>query len=283
MIAPDRDLKRTHAQPLCNTRSRVFSGPGGLPLSLDPWPTLCIRRANHDLVHRMRSTTLFLFLAVCTSAFAQTEIPQLPASGKAIGDFIPQRWVAIETAYGDLNRDGTDDVALVLQCQDTIPGDTTGRAGASPAPPRKLVVLMAMEGQYRLVLDNDRFVLRADEGGLFDPFAGVAIEAGMLVLRFYGGSALRYSNSYTFRYARSGFRMTAAEAVSYHAATGEGVSHNIDLVNDRMRVTTGNMTQTDEPTNTSEEKVLNRGTGPLPSFETFVRPFTWRFDDDLVL
>lgn len=106
---------------------------------------------------------------------------------------------------------------------------STGRAGTSPAPPRKLVVLLAMEGQYRLVQDNDRFILRADEGGMFDPFTGVAIEDGMLVLRFYGGSVWRYSKSYTFRYARGGFKLIAAEAASYHAVTGEGVSRSIAM------------------------------------------------------
>lgn len=54
-------------------------------------------------------------------------------------------------------------------------------------------------------------------------------------------------------------------------------------MNDRMLVTSGNITQTDEPTNTTSERVLDRSNGPLPSFETFVRPFTWRFDDELTL
>lgn len=245
-------------------------------------PRCSIDRANDEPAHApLLTRSLFLLpLVLCLSVAAQSDLPALPRSGSTWDAFIPERWVAMDTAVGDLNNDQVDDVAFVLQCLDSLEGDTTGRTGWSPVPPRKLVVLLAMPDGYRLVQDNDRFILRADEGGWFDPYEGMAIADGLLVIRFYGGSAWRYSRSYSFRYGRGGFHLVAAETADYHATSGEGAAYRIDFINHRMEVTTGNITEEEETNETTVKELPPDG---LRSFSTFARPFTWMIDGELDL
>ena len=230
----------------------------------------------------MRCACFVVLLFRCAFIVGQTGIAQLPASGPSIGAFIPENWLPLDTTIGDLNNDQRDDAVLVLQCRDTIPGDTTGLGtDFFFAPPRTLAILFGTAEGYMLALQNDHFILRSNEGGaFFDPFEGVEIKDGTFLIYFYGGSAWRWSHTYKFRYGKVGFELIGAEAVSYHSATGEGEARSFDFLTHSMKLTSGNMTE-DEESNKSTEKELP----PLPlrTFDTFVRPFTWRIDDDLTL
>ena len=227
----------------------------------------------------MRLPTLALLFILATSTIAQNDAPRLPKTGNTFATFIPERWPAIDTACGDLNNDGTDDVVLVLQCQDTIPGDTTGASGTN-APPRKLVVLFAEGAGYSLAVDNDRFILRADEGGWFDPFEGMEVKDGALNISFYGGSAWRYSNTYTFQWLEGAFMLIAAETVSYHVAEGNGEKHNYDFLTHRGSTTTGNMTEADAANKTTWKDLPMLK--PM-SLDALLRPFVWEVEPGIRL
>ena len=229
----------------------------------------------------MRRSCTALLLANCALAFAQTGLPQLPSSGSSIGAFVPERWLAIDTAFGDLNKDQRDDAVLVLQCRDTLLGDTMGMGSeSSPAPPRTLAVLFGTVDGYQLGLQNDRFILRSNEGGYFDPFEGVHVEDGKLLLYFYGGSGWRFSRTYTFRYSNTGFELIGAEAISYDSPTGDGVARSLDFLAHRMQVRTGNVTQHEEGDKTLDQELPP---WPLRTFDTFVRRFSWWIDPALTL
>lgn len=229
----------------------------------------------------MRRICFAFLVARGLATTGQMGLPQLPDSGGSIADFIPDGWAPLDTAIGDLNNDRRDDVVLVLQCLDTIPGDTTGiDPYMLPSPPRKLAVLLATENGFRIALDNDRFILRASEGGWLDPFEGVEVKDGLLVIHFYGGSAWRNSNTYTFRFDQGAFALIVAEAVEYHVYDGIGVSYSLDFLTHRVTVTTGNKTENEAGNETHEEDLPEM---ELRTFDTFVRPYTWRIDDGLTL
>ena len=229
----------------------------------------------------MRSVLITFLLVHCALVCAQTGIPKLPSSGSSFSAFIPERWVPLDTAVGDLNNDERDDAVLVLQCRDTIMGDTTGMGSSfSPAAPRTLTVLFGTPYGYRLALQNDHFILRSNEGGMFDPFEGVEIKDGLLVIYFYGGSAWRFSYTYNFRFTENVFSLVGAEALDYYVPEGYGSSYSFDFRAHRVKVTTGNMTEQEESNTTHEEDIPPL---PLHTFDTFVRPFTWRINDDLTL
>lgn len=222
----------------------------------------------------MRLFLIALTLACNTHAFAQTDLPAVPATGDTLPAFVPEGWEWIDTGIGDLNNDTLDDVVMVLQCRDTILGDTTGLGGAPVlAAPRKLVVLFGTGTGYRLVLDNNRFMLRSNEGGGFDPFEKADVKDGKLVLRFYGGSAWRYARSYTFRWQQEAFVLVAAEAANFHVPSGEGTKHAYDFLTHRLTTTTGKVDE-DSPGYTTE--VHDLPPMELRTFDTFVRPFTWK-------
>jgi hypothetical protein len=154
---------------------------------------------------------LFLGLFALTLLFAvparaEFTYPQFPKQGAALSDWILPGWKAVHEVTGDLNKDGRDDIAFILERKQQV-SHTRGcgkESDKSQAAPRILMVLLAREqGGYRLsVLETD-LVRRADEGGIFgDPLSGLYIERGSVVLHHFG---VRPGAGYIF--FASGIRM----------------------------------------------------------------------------
>ena len=104
-------------------------------------------------------------------------------------------WKGLLKADGDLNKDGTGDVAVVLEAPEgvTEPGNWCDPDNAfSEAPARRLIIGFGDgAGGYSVVTDDFRVLLRADEGGVFgNPLEDITIERGSLVIRYYAGFTL---------------------------------------------------------------------------------------------
>ncbi|HEX6333253.1 MAG TPA: hypothetical protein VFZ78_03440 [Flavisolibacter sp.] len=97
--------------------------------------------------------------------------PVLPATGSAIGDFIPHGWFVKDSAAGDLDGDGSGDLALVLEYRDTIP-ELRPDSSINEGSPRILAVYLGdrKSGSYTRFLQNNTFIIRYGEGGM-DPEA----------------------------------------------------------------------------------------------------------------
>lgn len=113
---------------------------------------------------------------------------------------IPEDWTELRDAdgepvrvVGDLNKDGVQDAATVIE--KAVPGE-------GEAPERALLIAFGKpDGSYKLSIIADHVLLRADEGGVWgDPFDGLEINRGSLVVSEYGGSNWRWYNRYRFRY-----------------------------------------------------------------------------------
>jgi hypothetical protein len=132
-----------------------------------------------------------------------------------LSGFIPDGWRILnaygdETVEGDLNKDQINDIAFVIE-EDS---DEIDRK-------RKLIVLFGNgDSNYEIVATSDKAVRREDEGGVMgDPFAGLEIERGSLLIHHYGGSAWRWGDSFRFRYQDNDFYLIGASSQSFHAAT----------------------------------------------------------------
>lgn len=113
---------------------------------------------------------------------------------------------------GDLNKDGNQDVAMVIEKLDS---------GEDQAPERALLIAFGnKEGTYTRSIMADKAILKADEGGVWgDPLAGISIDRGSLIVSFYGGSNDRWYGNYRFRFQDEDWYLIGATVGSFYSGT----------------------------------------------------------------
>ncbi len=106
----------------------------------------------------------------------------------------------LDSAHGDLNKDGISDVLLVLKRneEETI-SDVTEIPSLRP-----LFILIGDENSnLTSSRRNDRSVLCVDCGGAMgDPFVDLVIKDGYFSVEHYGGSAWRWNHIVTYKYSK---------------------------------------------------------------------------------
>jgi hypothetical protein len=161
---------------------------------------------------------VFLYMSLLAAVISQAQpkvLSQLPKAGKAVIDFIPAGYDTIGTASGDLNKDKKNDYVLVLKSSKEETFDPS-KDEVDSIPPRVLLILFKNDNGYTLAGKTDKLVLCKDCGGVFgDPFAGVQIVNGILVVDHYGGSAWRWSYTHKFRYQKNDFYLIGETSHSY--------------------------------------------------------------------
>ncbi|OSZ78579.1 hypothetical protein CAP35_10110 [Chitinophagaceae bacterium IBVUCB1] len=183
----------------------------------------------------------------CVTATARNDFKSLvPRTGKALSDFIPKGYDTLDAgqsvARGDLNKDGLEDVVLVLKnIEQENPDNLNDDAD------RPLIVLFRESSGYRLASIAMNVVMCKGCGGAFgDPFVGVVIEKNILTISHYGGSAWRWSFDTKFRYQNNDFYLIGKTYDSFWINSpcetiGDGARDYYDinfLTGDRIRIKT---------------------------------------------
>lgn len=145
----------------------------------------------------MKILTLITFLLIALNTFSQKGLKEiLPNTGIKINNFIPKGWLLLATAYGDFNKDGIKDAALVIidSVQEKIVLDTH----------RSLVILQGIKNGYKLSGYCDSAILCSNCGGIFgDPFEGIEFQKNKLFIYHYGGSAWKWILNLEFQFRNS--------------------------------------------------------------------------------
>ncbi len=227
-------------------------------------------------------------LLVCCSIaiYAQPFVfPVLPEQGKSVQSLIPTHWQVIDSVSGDLNHDHVKDLALVLEFYRPIKerrayGDNEMEIITEIQRPRILAIYFrrSASGTYKLVTQNNNFILRAEEGGAMgDPLRPVMIDSNQLVLSFEGGSNWRWKLNYSFKYQNKNWQLTQANNYAYHNGSGEMNDKQYDFINSTRKVVTGQVSN-EEAENETFQQPLNI---PAPrTFESFKKPWTWEIRKD---
>lgn len=150
------------------------------------------------------------------SATSNTSVSNTSAD---IGSFIPKGWHILEKVKGqpakvggDLNSDGINDVAMVIE--------KNGETGAQALPRSLMILLGNKQKSYSISVIATKAVLLSNEGGVFgDPFENITIDRGSVLLSFYGGSNYRWFSYYRFRFQDNGWYLIGATLGSYYNAT----------------------------------------------------------------
>jgi hypothetical protein len=189
----------------------------------------------------MRFLMALLLLCIGGAAQAGFVYPELPQSGAGLREFVPAGWRVLAEARGDLSKDGTDDIAAVIETVEPVehvPGCDTWRDQSSREA-RMFVVLLADGGGFRLEAENRTIVLRADEGGVFgDPFLSLEILRGTVVLRHYGGSAWRWASTYRFRRQDGGWFLIGYTDDAHHTLSRYERQYDFNPLTGKVKITT---------------------------------------------
>lgn len=165
----------------------------------------------------MRRTAFIWLFLISLHVQAQQQDPAtlIPLKGTTLSDFIPAGYDTLATASGDLNKDGQPDLAIILRHQqETAEADTMPDPEQLPA--RILVILHRENNGYTRAACSGKAVLCQYCGGVFgDPFQGLSIEKGVLVLSHYGGSNWRWGYIHKFRLQPKGYQLIGETRVSY--------------------------------------------------------------------
>jgi hypothetical protein len=127
--------------------------------------------------------------------------------------FIPKGYTLLDSASGDLNKDGIKDLIVVLRndVEETMP-DTT----------RPLLILHGTKNKtYTLIAKNDHVVLCEACGGVFgNPYEGLTIKDNYFSVGHYGGSNWRWTRIITFKYdvKNKKYVLHKDAGISYHTS-----------------------------------------------------------------
>lgn len=126
---------------------------------------------------------------------------KVPLTGKTYQEFIPKGYdtmiIGPSIARGDLNKDGLEDIALVLRNIEETKYDTAIRY---------VVIIFKQQDGYRLACIAGKVVMSSGDGGVWgEPFDGVRIKKRVLIISHYGGSNWRWSVDMKFRYQDGDF------------------------------------------------------------------------------
>ncbi|MGE5607257.1 MAG: hypothetical protein ACM3YE_16395 [Bacteroidota bacterium] len=203
-------------------------------------------------IYFLASFIILISLYVFVSA--DSKLPTLITQGKSIESFIPVGWKLINKTEGDLNKDGLIDIAGVLELNREY------EMGLE-APPRILFVAFKdKNGIYRLSIQSEKAILKADQGGVWgDPFVGISVDRGSILIQFYGGSNYRWAYTYRFRFQDNGWYLIGATIENYFTGTGEGIREDYNLLTGIMIKATFKLEKTikEETINRGKKKLLN--------------------------
>ena len=194
----------------------------------------------------MKNLLLCIVILSAFASFAQ--------SGKAAPEsFVSKGWKIIATTKGDLNKDGTEDIAIVIE--DTKKANFKKNEGmGSPElnlNPRELLILFRdkAKGTYSLIEKTDSFIPEANDEEnpcLADPLlenGDITIYKGVLVVDFNywyscGSSGVTH-NTYTFRFQDNAFMLIGYDSYDFNRFSGDKDTISINFLTKKKSITSG--------------------------------------------
>ncbi|RZL45368.1 MAG: hypothetical protein EOP00_17595 [Pedobacter sp.] len=223
---------------------------------------------------------IFVFLALLsfTASSQGFKYPPMPVQGKSVKSLLPAQWKIVDSVSGDLNNDKEPDLVMVLEFYAAVKesrayGDNETDLITELQKPRILAIYFKAGKNYKLNLQNNNFVLRAEEGGSTgDPLRPMRITGNKLVLNYEGGAGWKWKLNYSFKHNNGTWQLTEAENYAYHSSSGEMSHKKYDFVNRKRTVINGTVNDRNAA-NKTEQQSLN--SGKIRTFATFKKPWTW--------
>ena len=211
----------------------------------------------------MRRLMSFILAALifASPALAELEIPpvtypRIASEGASAKDFVPEGWKLEAEHKGDLDKDGKDDLLILLRMNDAKNVITHDGLGTNPfdTNPRILAIALAVgaDKPLKLALENHTLIPRPDIPVLDDPLSEpgeIAIEKGTLKVALHlfssAGSWATGLTTYRFRHSKRGFEMIGFDRSTTHRGSGDVQEVSINYLTGKVKISTGTI-QDDE-------------------------------------
>ena len=209
--------------------------------------------------------------------------PSIKANGESILDFVPAGWTILDSTYGDLNKDGAKDAAIIIQPKDSI-SLVNSLGNTVLTQPRILLILFKKPDNksFGLIEQSNSFILKHDNPAMDDPYQELSINNGILEIKFHLfyniGSWYVTNTVYKFRYQKGEFMLIGADKSSFHRATHDFEDYSYNFLTKKRALTKGN---DNKGTKITTGKLLN--IPKLKTLKTIREPFTWEVETDLYL
>lgn len=201
----------------------------------------------------MKYSIALLLTVAATTAFAAPADP--------FSKWTPKGWKRIALATGDLNADGMEDAAIVLDKINRSP-----KAGR--LPPRRMLVLLSTPTGLKKILSRDDLLPSAyqeDAPCWLDPLlepGALEISAGTLTLVFHHGTSCgSYDTStekFAFQLEGSRFQLTAYDLFQASRSSGDIEQIKVDYVLGSLRTSYGeNLFDESQQANTKLDELQN--------------------------
>lgn len=226
---------------------------------------------DHFSVARVACSTARVIALVCTltctaasaRTIAQVRYPQIAAHAAAVEGLVPTGWRVEQRLQGDLDRDGRNDVVLVLKMTDAanvLQVDERTPETLDTNPRMLIAALMDPAGGYRTVTQDHALILRrvsTDQDDSLDESSttgggGVGINtAGTVTVTLSQfasmGSWQMGETSFNFRYQDGCLRLIGYERSTVQRNTGETNALSINYLTGRAWRTQGSIEHDGEP------------------------------------
>jgi len=227
----------------------------------------------------MRHTLIFILTILINVSYGQTFLyPVIKSNGQNINDFVPLGWAILNSAFGDLNKDGLKDAGIILQHKDSV-SLVNSLEDTVLTQPRILLLPFknAANNKFSLVEQSNSFILKHDNFIMDDPYQGITIDKGVLKLDFHlfynAGSWYSTNSAYKFRYDGSRFILIGADLLNIHRATLEYQEYSYNFLTKKRSYTKGN-----EQTGTKKTSVSILDLSSFKTFKTFKEPYSWEIE-----
>lgn len=209
----------------------------------------------------MRLLAVISFLACLgvSAALAQegepppVTFPALPGQAAYAEDFVPEGWKLESEIKGDLNKDGTDDLTLVLRMADlaNVIKAYEGSDRMFDTNPRMLVVAVGRkDGGYYLAFENHTLTPRNLNSSQDDPLTqsgGVSVENGTLKATLYlfmsAGGWDTGNTSFRFRIEADKLRLIGYDSLNVNRGSGVIEEVSINLLTGKVILTSGSISE----------------------------------------
>jgi hypothetical protein len=197
---------------------------------------------------------IILFLLLSGKAWADLDIPpvtypKLVRQGAATEAFVPKGWKLEAQQKGDLNKDGVDDLLILLrmdEAKNIIKNEGFGPNLFDTNPRILAVAFGARAKPYRLALESHTLITRPTVPTLEDILTengGITIENGTLKVALNvfqsAGSWSTWLSTFRFRHGKRGFELIGFERRTLQRNSGEVSEVSINYLTGKASIGTG--------------------------------------------
>ncbi len=232
----------------------------------------------------MRHALVFISIFFFNVSYGQTfSYPAIELRGQSVTDFVPPGWTILDSAYGDLNKDGLIDAAIILQSKDSVSLINSSEDTVLTQPRILLLLFKNPEDKkFSLIEQSNSFVLTHNDSKMDDPYQGITINKGVLNINFHQfynmGSWYTTNSTYKFRYNKKQFVLIGTELSTIHRATLDYEEYSYNFLTKKRNYTKGN-----DKNGNKKTSVRIFSLPSLKTLKTCKEPYSWEIETDVYL